>query len=175
MPSDPTGRNPVGTLARPGPDFFDDNLGVAGIIEFQVPAMPTNSWWTVALFNNANTGVAFKIYAITASSQGGGGVGLFWKYGTLGTFQQNAAPLRPDHATPFGQIYTQSITGSALTRNPLAILPFVGDIGAAGFDSGTSSFPHPILIVPAGWSLVACNLGSDQQGGVFFWYQQSNE
>lgn len=175
MPSDPSGGQPRSTLVRLAPDYFDDNLAIAGAVQFQVPPAPTNSWWTVALFNDANTGVVFKVYAITASSEGGGGIGLFWVHGPVGTLFQAAQPIRPDHGSLFGQIYTQSITGSASLKNTLITEPIIGDIGAAGFDSATVPFTFPAFIVPVGWSLVAANLGSDNQGGAFFWYQQANE
>lgn len=175
MPSDPTGVRPAGVLTRAAPDFFDDNLAVCAF-EFQEISPPTGlHFQRYALFNNATTGVLFKVYAITVENDGGGGMVLFWNHGPLGTFAQNAAALRPDLPMPFGQMYSDQTDVAAGNPNPYITQPIVGQIGAGGFDSATVVSPFPLFIIPAGWSLVGTNPGSAIESGMTVWYQLANE
>jgi len=176
MPSDPSGVSPKGTLIRPPADFFDDHLAV-GSFFLQFTGGPNNSnFCTVALFNNANTGVVFKVYGISAVNDGGSGMGAFWFYGPLGALYAPCQPIRPDLGAPFGQIWQQTTLANVpAAPNPYFTPPYVNLIGVSGFDSNTILSPFPLFIVPVGWSLVLTNVTASADLGAGFWYQQANE
>lgn len=174
-PSDPTGRHPSGVLTRHPADFFDDNCGT-GALYLQITTIPTNTWLRISLYNNSNTGVSFKVYAITSFSFGGGGLGYFFISGTIGAFQQACSSINPSLAAPFGQLFGDIITGSAAVLNPFITKPLVGIAGNSGFDSSNNLSPFPVVVLPAGYSLVCCNLTSSSGGGgAGFLYQESIE
>lgn len=176
MPSDPSGANPKGVLTRPAPDFFDDHLASgAFFVSEPVPGDDFN-YCTVALFNNANSGVVFKVYAVTAINDGGSGMGLFWVHGTLGALVQNCQPIRPDVGSPYGQIYQQTASSNVSTfPNPFFSTPPATIFAANGFDSATHLAQFPLFIVPVGWSAVLSNLTASIDLGAAFWYQVANE
>lgn len=175
MPSDPSGRFPIGVLARPAPDFFDDNLGAGGAFIFDSTPPAGNAWVTYALYNNDAMGRSLKVYGVSVYSQGGGGLVFGYSKGIVGTFAQNCVAISPDVGIPPGQIYTQLSDGHA---SPIPIfIPaiIVGAIAAAGFDSGTQLSPFPLFKVPAGYSLVGTNPSSTLISYCTFWFQVSNE
>lgn len=176
MPSDPSGVQPKGVLTRAAADFFDDHLASgAFFVSEPVPGDAFN-YCTVALFNNANSGVVFKVYAVTSISDGGSGMGLFWVHGTLGALVQNCQPIRPDVGMPYGQIYQQTASSNVGTfPNPFAPATFATIFAASGFDSSTHLSPFPLFIVPVGWSAVLTNLTASIDLGAAFWYQVANE
>lgn len=182
MPSDPSGVQPPGVLVRLAPDFFDDSIAVGAGFTFDSTAFNTD-YYTISLFNNGNQGQVFKVYAITSLTVSGGGAGVFFVKGTVGSLFAPCASIRPDFQAPFGQIYTQSLIQSspAVGQNPLITAPLIGFIGDSA-DSFTNISPFPLFIVPAGYSLVTANMsvgtnagGSDLRGGTGFWYQVANE
>lgn len=175
MPSDQSGVTPKGTLVRAAADWFDDNLGTGGFYE-QNFSPNLDNYFTVALFNNANTGVVFKVYGISAYNDGGTGWGAFWQNGAVGTLKSGCQPLRPDYPTPYGQIYEQEMLGNNPDAPfPWSLGPIAGAIGCGGFDSNTVVSPFPLFIVPVGWSLVMANLESASNCMCTFWYQVCNE
>lgn len=169
--SDRSGQKPKGTMVRHAPDWFSDNLACAGFQFIETAPLPTNTWWSIALLNNDQTGRVYRVYGITVSSEGGGGCAFFFQQGAPGAQVAVAKPLRPDYAPPTGAIFKQEVTGSALKTNPFDTGPDFCEIGAGGFDSGTTISPFPLAIIPGGYSLVGVNLGSSTPGGIFFWYQ----
>jgi hypothetical protein len=176
MPSDPTGTHPKGVLTRAAADFFDDNLGTGAFFQSQEGTPQIFNYCTVALFNNANSGVVLKVYGATTISDGGSGMGLYWVHGIVGTFVQNCQPLRPDVGMQYGQIYQQVTLGNTQgAPNPYFTPPPVTILASDGFDSATYFAPYPIFIVPAGWSAVLTNLTPAIDLGAAFWFQQANE
>lgn len=172
---------PPGVLIRPAPDFFDDNINVGGALIVDATAT-TQTYFSVALFNNALAGQLFKVYAISGFSNFGGGIALFFVKGTFGALFANCNPVRADLAALYGQIYTQQAveTVSGLSPYFSGATP-IGHVGTAG-ESETHIFPFPAFIVPVGYSLVAANTdaasgngASKTCGGAFFWYQVANE
>lgn len=175
MPSDPTGRHPSGVLIRPAPDFYDDQIGVCGFEFVEISPPVGLHYHRFALYNNASTGAVFKIYGITVENGGGGGF-LFWFVkGQIGTVQQNATSIRPDHPMQFGQMSYDRMDVPAGTLNPFFPTTIVGQVSASGFDSQTTVSSFPLFILPAGWSLVGSNPGSALQAGLTCWYQVANE
>jgi hypothetical protein len=175
MPSDPTGAQPLGVLVRPAPDFFDDNIGTGAYYLPDNSGALNNYYATVALYNNANTGIAFKVYGISISSDGGGGWGFWYAPGPVGSLVQNCQPIRPDLGMPNGQIYAQNMTGVVSRPNDFYTGLFAFMIAAGGFD-GHNAFPgFPLAVVPVGWSLVGTNIAPTDTVTCSFWYQQSNE
>jgi hypothetical protein len=175
MPSDPSGRHPLGVLIRPAPDWFDDHVGVGG---FWVqgsfsPLQP--HWLAVGLYNNASTGVLFKVYGITVAAEGGSGAGLYFVYGTFGTLVGQCSSLNPGTGNPHGLIYQNTQTALPNTVNPFFAAPPTMLIGSSGFDSATYFSPFPIAVIPAGYSLIATNMIFSDDVGFYFWYQESVE
>jgi hypothetical protein len=175
VPSDPSGAQPKGTLVRNAPDWFDDNLGMGTyILPFVIPT--TFNYVAVSLFNNANTGVALKVYAVSVDEDGGGGFAASWMKGPFGTLVGACSPVRPDYPTPYGEIYQETVMVAAeADPNPMLLNSPVAFIGSSGFDSNTVVSPFPLFIVPVGWSLVLCNIDTSNNAGVAFWYQVANE
>jgi len=175
MPSDPTGTHPIGVLARPAPDFFDDNMGLVAFnyIEFNPPA--GLHYQTIALYNNAKSGVLFKVYAIVAECNGGGGLSAWFAPGTVGTLQNGAGSLRPDVGVPYGQLYFQQTDVAAGVPNPFIPAGINGIVPTGGFDSNIAAPGFPLFIVPVGYSLVLSNISSSVNTGASFWYQLANE
>jgi hypothetical protein len=176
MPSDPSGVSPKGVLTRSAPDFFDDHLGTGAFFQSEEGTGSVFNWCTVALFNNANSGVALKVYGVTAISDGGSGMGLYWQYGPVGAFVQNCQPMRPDVASPYGQIYQQVTLGTTPgVPNPYYPGQPATIFACDGFDSATYFSPFPMFIVPVGWSAILTNLTPAIDLGAAFWFQQANE
>lgn len=175
MPSDPTGRNPPGVLVRQAPDFFDDQLGVIAFEFIEISPPVGLHYQTVALYNNASTGILLKVYAITAAASGGGGLAAWFIKGTIGVLQNAASAIRPDTGISWGQIYFQQTDVAAGVANPFIPSIINGIIPTGGFDSDSMVAPFPLFILPAGYSLVLSPISSSVVTGASFWYQQSNE
>jgi hypothetical protein len=176
MPSDPSGVHPQGVLTRPAPDFFDDNIGLGGFWRPFTTGLSSDTFITVALFNNSTQGLAFKVYGISLAADGGDGFGFYFVLGPVGSFYANCQPIRPDIGSPNGQIYTQlTVVGSGLDPNPFNPGPYANVIAGSGFDGNTVLSPFPLFVVPAGYSLVGTNVSTGGSIGCSFWYQQANE
>ena len=67
MASDPSGTKPTGVLTRPPPDFFDDHMATGGNTYQNDPPVGL-SYASISLFNNALSGIVFKVYGITAGN-----------------------------------------------------------------------------------------------------------
>ena len=161
MPSDPTGVSPKGLLARAAPDWFDDNLAVAGKFFDQNYPVSNNHFWTIALFNNATAGTVLKVYGITTSCDGGQGTGFYWNRGTLGTAGPVAAPLRPDYPNPFGAIYTQDSGAVGSVPNTFSLGTLISTIATSGFDGSTVVSPYPLaLITPSSEQRITSTFGN---------------
>ncbi len=119
--------------------------------------------------------MVFKVYGITASNDGGGGLVFWFQQGPIGLFQQAVSPIRPDVAVPYGQIFFQQTTVPLGHSSPFLPPTIVGVVGSAGFDSTTLCSPFPLFILPAGYSLVGANVGSYGNAGASFWYQLAKE
>jgi hypothetical protein len=168
--SDPSGRYPIGVLARPAPDWFDDKLGCGGYT-MQNGNTGFVNYVAVSLFNNSSDGSIFKVYGIAAGTSIGTSSSVFSIYGTLGTFVENCSSIRPDVAPPYGQIYQATTTESTtIVVNPYIYPPLLGLIGL-GFGGTTVLSPYPLFIVPVGYSLIVVNNFSADQIGASFWYQ----
>jgi hypothetical protein len=175
MPSDPSGVSPKGVLVRPAPDFFDDHLASGGFQFSGFNVGVTASYCTIALFNNSRQGTIFKVYGISITADGGDGFGFFFQYGTVGAFQSNCQPIRPDVGAPYGQIYEQQMSGAEPRVNDFYTGPFVNQVGGSGFDGNTVFSPFPMFIVPVGYSLVGTNITTCADFACYFWYQVCNE
>lgn len=175
MPSDPTGTNPSGVLVRPAPDFFDDSIAACGWTN-TVFTSGDNNWFLLQLFNNAVSGQVLKVYAITSSSDAGGGCYVFGQPGPpSGTMIGVPRSIRLDQGAPYGQLWVNMQTIPIANPNPFTIPPAVPIIGASGFDSATVISTFPLFIIPVGYSLVIANVQGVDNGGGAFWYQVANE
>jgi hypothetical protein len=178
--SDPAGKYPLGILARPAPDWFDDQLGVGKGSIFATGANQS-IWFSVSLFNNAGSGQVLKVYGLSTVNVGIGGLDCFFASGPYGTFYTGCSANRPDVGAPYGQIYTQSQEVGVSSGNPYLLQPAIATLGTSG-ESFTYFAPFPIFIVPVGYSLVVCNVyganniaGALYAGGAGFWYQVANQ
>ena len=175
MPSDPSGAQPKGVLVRPASDFFDDHLYTGGYA-IQIGAPAGNNFIIVSLFNNANSGILFKVYAISVASDGGTGSAAWTSYGVpAGTLVGPCLPIRADQGAPYGLIYQQTINQPSPTPNPVAYPPSSPIFGTGGFDSMTYPSLFPWFILPVGYALNVVNVGAGGDLGAAFWYQQANE
>lgn len=174
MPSDPSGVDPKGVLVRPAPDFFDDNIGTGGYW-----VQPTGSfpYVTISLFNDANTGIALKVYGITSGDDAGFGTFMYQRNGPpLGSFVCQCQNVRPDLGVTRGQIWAR--TDYALSINAPYPLPLPDNtqvLATPGFASQTIGLGFPIAIVPVGWSLALANTNNAGTIYAAFWFQQANE
>jgi len=173
MPSDPSGVHPQGVLVRPAPDFFDDNMAFGG---FQLTIATGNNFVLTSLYNDATTGIALKVYAISCSGDGGGGCSA-WMDQNLGgsTLVGQCSNVAANLGAPFGQIWQNTQTIAGPFPNPFNPPPSVAMLGTNGFDSVTHVFPFPAFIIPAGFALHVTNNNGSELLGASFWYQQSNE
>ena len=176
MPSDPTGRNPIGILARSPPDFFDDNLGL-GAAFFSEPVPGNTDWYAIALYNNDSLGRYLKVYTINGANNGGVGTGAYFLKGTIGTLQGACSPGSPDLSAPPGQIWTAdlSFVTPPTPPNPFLKGTIISIFGTAAFDGYNFTAAHPLAIVPAGYSYVLTNLSSSNTFSACFWYHVANE
>src|SRR5229473_4204785 len=132
MPSDPSGRHPLGVLSRIAPDWFDDQLGI-GAFATNNPVATPPTYVAIALFNNATDGSSFKVYGLSVFSNGGGGTSFFSPPTTIGALAGPCVSLRPDVGNPFGQIFTVSTAvATPSTPSPFNFGPLVGFIGNNG-------------------------------------------
>lgn len=175
MPSDPSGMQPPGTLVRPAPDFFDDSMSTGGAQYLTDPPVG-NVYASISLFNNAMSGLLFKVYGITYGNDSTGGAFAYCRYGPpLGSLVGPCTSIRADAGTQNGQIWmrTDMVAFNALYPLPLPI--GFSMLGAPGSGSNTILSPFPLFILPVGYSLVIANSDSGSQATVAFWYQQANE
>lgn len=175
MPSDPSGRHPIGVLTRPAPDFFDDNIGSGGYAAFNRLA-GQDFYMQVSLYNNATTGASLKVYGITVFNDGGGGMVGFQSAGIPSGVQVGPCnPINASLSMPFGLIYQDTEHVPTGNPNPFAIPPVVAYLGGSGFDSFTYLSPFPLFIVPSGFSLSVVDFNSGNILGASFWYQVAVE
>jgi hypothetical protein len=175
MPSDPAGRKPVGVLARPAPDWFDDHLGVGGFF-FTNFSIGNPHYLATVLYNNASDGSALKVYGLGSTSDGGGGMGFYSQQGTFGAFDHNCNPVRADLPTPWGQIFINDHTAASFTDpSPFNIGPLLGYSGSGGNNAAAVFATFPLFVVPAGYSLIAVNTAPGGFLGASFWYQVAHE
>lgn len=171
--SDRTGRKPKGTMVRPAPDWFSDNIGIGGIYQILTGPPPGNHWWSISLFNNDDQGSVYRVYGISAFQEGGGGFLAQYFNGAAGTLIKPCANLRADLAPPSGQIFVEGPTTIAGQVNPFDVNDDVGLVPCAGFDSGYTIGRGPLFIIPVGWSLKLVNPSSSLQVAAFFYYQRA--
>lgn len=175
MPSDPSGVSPIGVLARPAPDFFDDHLAFGGF-QFNNGTVTGNHFLLCSLFNNASSGLAFKVYGISAAADGGSGC-CAWvdNLPLIGTYAGPCFNIRADQGAPYGQIFQDVTTQANPLPNPYTFPATAALIGTSGFDSMTYLSPFPLFIVPVGYALHVLNVTAGGLLGASFWYQQANE
>ena len=176
MPSDPSGVQPKGTLTRHAADWFDDNLAT-GAAEYHVyGASPPYTYISFGLFNNANSGVVFKIYGLTSYNDSGEAMDGYFVNGTIGSLYGACTPIRPDYPAPYGQMYFDSETVAAFTDPPTNNWgALYQQFGTSGYDSMSYFSTFPIAIVPVGWSFVLRGGTIATDTGACFWYQVCNE
>jgi hypothetical protein len=175
MPSDPAGAKPSGVLTRLAPDFFDDHLGCGGFRQPNGPATGFVNYTAVSLFNNANSGVVFKVYGVECCGDVTSSSEVYMISGTLGTLVQGCAPTRPDLGAPYGQIYqATTVEPDTIHPNPYVFPPLLAVLGS-GYPGQTHWWGFPRFIVPVGYSLVVVNSQSDDAIGASFVFQQANE
>jgi len=174
MPSDPSGVHPKGVLARPAPDFFDDNMGVGG---YWAQPAGTFPYLTISLFNDANSGVMLKVYGITNGDDAGFGTFLYQRQGApLGSFVCQCQNVNPMLGTTYGQIW-QRVDNTATVTSPYPLpLPANTQILATpGFASQTIGLGFPIAIISVGWSLVTANANNAGTIYTSYWFQLAIE
>jgi hypothetical protein len=176
MPSDPAGTHPSGVLVRPAPDFFDDHLCQGGFIYSTDPITNLN-WVSISLFNDANSGVALKVYGLTYGDDSGFGTIAYYRQGPpLGSFVSEGINVRADLGGPYGQIWQRlDIAPHTFAIYNLPLPPTVVNLGNPGFNANTILSPFPLFIIPVGWSLVIANRLPTGIVQASFWYQQANE
>ena len=176
MPSDPAGVHPQGVLARPAADFFDDHLAQGGFIYSTDPTTNFN-WVSISLFNDANTGVALKVYGLTYGDDTGLGTLAYSRQGPpLGSLVGQCTNVRFDLGAPYGQIWQRLDLAAHIDQiYPLPVPATAVNLGNAGFDANTMVSPFPLFIVPVGYSLVIANRLPSSVVQAAFWYQQANE
>lgn len=173
--SDRTGRKPKGTMVRPAPDWFDDNMGVGGSYFLNVGPAKDN-FLALALFNNDQQGRTLKVYGLTIASDGGAGFGFFFAAGAPSGVQQPASALRPDRGVPVGQLFLQSSLGNPIpTANPFLPATVTSAIGSDGFDSNTIFSDFPMFVVPQGYSLIGTNFRGSLSTGIWYWWQVADD
>jgi hypothetical protein len=176
MPSDPSGTHPGGVLVRPAADFFDDNMGLAMVQQVNLSFPPGDSaFYQVGLFNNAIAGLAFKVYGISVTEDGGGGFLCAFVKAQVGATPGVVSGIRPDISGPFGLIGFDVTIQHVPSLSPFVDGTEFGLIGSSGFDSNTVLSPFPMFVIPVGWSLVLRNPEPTFAMGASFWYQQANE
>lgn len=176
MPSDPTGRHPIGVLARPAADFFDDNLATGGAV-YQTDPPVGNTYATISLFNNSTTGQSLKVYGISVGNDDTGTAFAYFLQGTpLGTLQGPGFNVNSQLPTPFGQIFMRTDhVGSVTALYPLPLPGAPCIIGAPDAGSATIVSPFPLFIIAAGYSLAVANADSGSRVWAAFWWQVANE
>lgn len=174
MPSDPSGVIPKGTLVRPAPDYFDDNIGVGGYWTQPAGSFP---YVSISLFNDDPLGRLLKVYTITSGDDSGFGTFMYFLQGTpLGSFVCQGQHLRPDTGTVSGQIWQRLDHAGALNDPyPLPLPDNTQVLATPGFASQTVGFSHPLAIIPVGWSLVLANANNAATIYASFWWQVANE
>jgi len=176
MPSDPSGVSPKGVLTRTPPDFFDDHLATGGANYITDPPVG-NTYASISLFNNASSGILFKVYGITVGNDNLGTAFAYFLQGApLGSFVQPCVNIRGDQGAPYGQIFKRIDTlGTPTALYPLPIPNGFSLLGAPDAGSHTIISPFPLFIIPVGYSLVIANEQSASSVWAAFWYQQANE
>ena len=176
MPSDPSGVSPKGVLIRPAPDFFDDHMCYGGAI-YQTDPPVGNTYASISLFNNANSGVLFKVYGISLGNDDTGSAFAYSRQGPpLGVLQGACRNVRFDLGMAYGQIFMRTDTvGSVTALYPLPLPAAVMNLGAPDAGGAAILSPFPLFIIPVGYSLVIAIL--DSGGSVYagFWFQLENE
>jgi hypothetical protein len=169
--SDPSGRFPIGLLARQAPDWFSDSLATGGY-EFGQGDNTTNAYVQISLFNDATDGSLLRLYGLTAGNDTGFGMVMYPLFGTPnGTFVAKCRSVRFDGGSPPGQIWQQAIPSAFPSPNPDPPPAQSTWLGTPGFDSETWFSPFPIAIIPPGWSLVVANPATTTVVLAAFWYQ----
>lgn len=175
MPSDPSGVQPSGVLIRPAPDFFDDQLQLISAFTYDASPPVGENYTNYSLFNNAKSGLVFKVYGVTAFAEGGGGFGFFYSKTQLGSLVSNSQSLNPNTGTGYGQLFAIQRNVAMGVENPDIPAQIAGIFAASGFDSQTTLSPFPLAIIPVGYYLTCVMLESSPTNGIGFWYQMANE
>lgn len=177
MPSDPSGRHPLGVLTRSAPDWFDDQLGTGGFFLAKASTVGFDTYFRLSLYNNATDGRCLKVYGLTGADNAGGGSYLYQLSGKPpDTFVANCFPIRGDLPMPWGQVFQQAtlvVSGAGSPFKPPAGAVVIGE---AGFDFFTYFTTFPIQTVPPGYALYMEQVQHDggQYGGGF-WFQMSDD
>jgi hypothetical protein len=173
MAKDYTGVRPLGVLTRHPADWFSDISFVAGWSEDNQPTGAGEIYTAFGMLNSDNQGRVLRIYGNTCSCQGGGGMGVFFVKGAIGSVVAQAQSIRPDFPPPLVTISSQHQQTAAGAPNPFNFGPQFGLVGSPGFDSGTAFSPFPLFIVPVGWSIVVTNFTSTFVAGIGWWFQMA--
>lgn len=161
-------------MVRPAPDWFSDNLAYGGAV-YQTDPPVGNTYASISLFNDAQTGVVLKVYALTVGNDDTGTAFAYTRQGPpLGVLQGQCRFLRADRGVSFGQIWMRTDTvGSVTALYPLALPQAPATIGAPDAGSATILSAFPLFIIPTGYSLVIANADSGSRAWASFWFHQS--
>lgn len=170
--SDRTGKKPPGTLILPSADWFSDHLYCAGY-ELTSPSPFPESYATIALFNNDQSGRLLKVYGATVSADAGQGFGFYWTQTPVGAEDGVVNSIRPDRPVEAGQIFEQHQNVALGAPNPYYNFPATYLLGTDGYDQATIISPFPLFIIPVGWALVGTNQLASVSLGLYLWYQVS--
>jgi hypothetical protein len=171
---DPTGAKPLGVVVRHPADWFSDESCSASWFEEDLIVGPGQMWIAIGFFNQDSNGRVMRVYGHSAFSEGGGGMGLFWVNGTIGSQVNTARNVRPDRGAPGVSVWAEHQQTPLGPLNPFSFGQQVGFFAAPGFDSGTVFSPFPFFIVPPGWSLVGTTPQSSTVAAMALWFQMAN-
>ncbi len=160
-------RRPKGVYIRNTPDWRTDALAYGGT-QYPDPGGAFQTFSTISLYNNDQTGRAFQVYFISAFWDGASIILADLFYGTFGSFAASCSPISPSMANPPGQIFlrTDVVVGNAPNPNPITPTLYLG----LGFASAGIGFSAPLVIVPQGYSLRLVNNIRSAESGATFWY-----
>ncbi|SRR6266851_2006560 len=174
MPIDASGVRPLGVVTRHPLDWFNANGYLDGYFLRVVAPVP-QQWFAVGLHNKDNLGRVIRVWGISVSNDGGGGIQAYAVNGTFGAFDHLAQPVRFDQPIGSAEIWETNqdqLPGQLIS--PYALPPPRALVGTGGFDSFTFTAPFPLFIIPVGWSLVLSNNSASSVVGGFFWFEMAN-
>jgi hypothetical protein len=172
--ADPTGAKPLGVVTRHPADWFSDEFYTGAWLEEDAIVGPGEMFIAIGMFNGDSNGRVLRIYGGTAFAEGGGGMGIYFVHGTIGSQVANAKSVRPDRPTPSVSMWSEHQQVALGGLSPFNFGDPFGIMAAPGFDSGTVVSQFPMFIVPVGWSIVASMFQSSQVGGMHWWFQLAN-
>jgi hypothetical protein len=164
---------PKGTLVRPTPDFYIDQLAIVG----GGFTLSSANDVTFDLYNNTQPAAYFHVYKIWVFNDGEGSNAMSIQVGHGANFVTNAFPIVFDAGSPAGQLYQDQ---AAQVVPSLTIYPTAAPYGSyfVGGDEAAAQHPlgaaGPIAVIPPGYSLRIRSLNSigntNNSLGVTFYY-----